>query len=1306
MERRDLDFEADLHNRVLHYSPNTPMTVLIFPSQSPLPTLHRHSYFKCPPQAGIFVLATKLTKPPTLAVPDSPPSRSSTPNRPESSASNSSDRPGMLVPGSAAHHAAMAAARITAGSRASQYIGMTASQLTQKKLGRAAAAPPNGAANVPSVSPSTTRSISPAVTPIKTGKYTGGGSPNRASNRHSTSSTTSNGSASGMPAPAFGLRQPGNIAKSSSKERPTLSRRVSTSSAGSGISSPTPKLGGDIPFSQRRFSSSTNSSRPHTPSAPSPTGQVLSPEALVAAASSAVDEEEGFQQKLSRLMGGDASAGADEATLKIHQMQLRVEVLEAENRFLKLENAQNKNTERLFERNILLKRQASSGADEDPAHAEAAAAELEALKKKLDDEKEKWQTEKDTLSDKVNALVREKESVELKARDLEERVAVAEAQSAAASMGRPDTRQSQLQEEMESVHEKVLNLTEVVRAKDRFLSDLTEQVMTLRNEMEGKEREIRRIKTEAEKEKKERAEEVKNAAAAAAATVAVPGISAEELEKVKAELEGVKKAAEKEKVELMGEMERAVKEKETVAKEKETAETAYQTQIKGAEEAHQAKVTELEATVDELKKACMESLELYETTVEVHKADMEALKASVDDERRKVKVLESECEELRKAAVEAIDVYEGTIEELKKEREVQLKDKDAAMERVRGEADALKKEMEELVKASQAGKEEEVEKIRAVWESEKKRLEERIESAQKAVDREREEREHVKVESDKLKEEVKELEKVRSEKTKLEEKLKDTEKDYEEHLNARVRLTEDIRVANEEKQKAEGENRRMVDAKEKVEREKEKVEREKERIEKEKNKIEKEKERIEKEMRDLKDSMEAASAHAVKEAKEYKEKLELVEQQADTLREKIHLQQQQSQQPNKAFEKARADLEAQIVTIKSQHFKQVETLQDEIERLDAHSKMLMKQKEELTLKVSQLESTVIANGRKSTETIRPSTSSSTSKSGRREKELESQIAIYEEQVAGLKHICDDIAKDNAAIHAENKRLMSEYENLSEAHKQVESECLKLMDEVERLHAEGLLGLGVVPPGMELAVPSTEGEEPKEGGAPAPPAAVGVEIAKLQAQLSEKQAQLDKLSVQHSSELRDVRQRYSELERVKQREINALTKDVAELESLVESKIFKEADLEELLEGERKQVKRLREDVNDLKQQVKELSEGSVFGSVANRRRPEGRIFPSDHSAAAKAANGRPRRPSDIHEEDEDKPFCEICEKYGHDIIGCKAVFSGVKGGKINGSRVKTAIHVTRDEDERPFCDNCEEFGLHWTECCPNQDETF
>ncbi|KAI8971378.1 hypothetical protein BDB01DRAFT_700330, partial [Pilobolus umbonatus] len=80
------------------------------------------------------------------------------------------------------------------------------------------------------------------------------------------------------------------------------------------------------------------------------------------------------------------------------------------------------------------------------------------------------------------------------------------------------------------------------------------------------------------------------------------------------------------------------------------------------------RVKGLEETVEELKRAGMESIELYESSVQMNRVDMEAMNASLADERRKIASLENEREDLRKAGLEAIEAYEANIEEMKKER--------------------------------------------------------------------------------------------------------------------------------------------------------------------------------------------------------------------------------------------------------------------------------------------------------------------------------------------------------------------------------------------------------------------------------------------------------------------------------------------------------------------------------------------------------------------------------------------------------------------------------------------------------------
>ncbi|KAI8339353.1 hypothetical protein BC941DRAFT_450833 [Chlamydoabsidia padenii] len=111
---------------------------------------------------------------------------------------------------------------------------------------------------------------------------------------------------------------------------------------------------------------------------------------------------------------------------------------------------------------------------------------------------------------------------------------------------------------------------------------------------------------------------------------------------------------------------------------------------------------------------------------------------------------------------------------------------------------------------------------------------------------------------------------------------------------------------------------------------------------------------------------------------------------------------------------------------------------------------------------------------------------------------------------------------------------------------------------------------------------------------------------------------------------------------KQIEIQKLGKELADLESLVETKVFGQGDVEEALEEERNKVKRL-------ERQLAQLSSSAT-----------------------------------------PPPFCEMCDEQGHDLLSCKGYKSR------NGSSNKTTM----------YCDYCDAQGDHRTEDCPDQDETF
>ncbi|GJJ70018.1 hypothetical protein EMPS_02367 [Entomortierella parvispora] len=324
----------------------------------------------------------------------------------------------------------------------------------------------------------------------------------------------------------------------------------------------------------------------------------------------------------------------------------------------------------------------------------------------------------------------------------------------------------------------------------------------------------------------------------------------------------------------------------------------------------------------------------------------------------------------------------------------------------------------------------------------------------------------------------------------------------------------------------------------------------------------------------------------------------------------------------------------------------------------------------------------------------------------------------EEEVASLKQMVHDLTRENVTVANVNKKLMLEHDNLMEAHKHVETECLKLMDEVERLHAESLAAATEDDTDDGTQVDTMENTEPKE--APVSQTSSvnqstsevkqGIvnqsqSVIRLEVLLKEKQTLLDRLTQAHATEMRDLRQRYVELDRSKAYELSVLNKELTELESLIESKIFHEADLEEEVQLKQKQIDRLQQDIADLRRQLAQAT--TPTGHSANGSYSSAYMTPSRSTTSSIVSTSSqrtsPRAPMRHHDE---ALFCEICEEEGHDIVTCTAVFgSGKYGRKLEHTPFQPAAQV-ESEDGRPYCDNCEEFGLHFTDECPNESVTY
>ncbi|KAG0048949.1 Kinesin protein 1B [Gryganskiella cystojenkinii] len=419
---------------------------------------------------------------------------------------------------------------------------------------------------------------------------------------------------------------------------------------------------------------------------------------------------------------------------------------------------------------------------------------------------------------------------------------------------------------------------------------------------------------------------------------------------------------------------------------------------------------------------------------------------------------------------------------------------------------------------------------------------------------------------------------------------------------------------------------------------------------------------------------------------------------------------------------ARKDLEDRISQSKVEYEARIESIQS------THVEETTK----LQTKLSELESALAISAASQSQT-------NAGESAKGSSELE-------EEVTSLKQVVSELTRENVTVANVNKKLMLEHDNLMEAHKHVETECLKLMDEVERLHAESLASENLEddPEDTEddgTQVDAMENTEPKaapvsQNSSASQPnqdkqgiVTQSQSVIRLEGLLKEKQTLLDRLTQTHATEMRDLRQRYVELDRTKAYEVSVLNKELTELESLIESKIFHEADLEEEVQRKQKQIERLQQDIADLRRQLAQATTApmgghghgfgpghsvSTNGSFSTAYMTPSRSKSSSIVSSTSSQRNSPRAPTkqqmqqlqqqQPHHDDEPL-FCEICEEEGHDIITCNAVF-GKNGRKMDRSSISTVDPSETEDDGRPYCENCEEFGLHYTDECPNESMTY
>ncbi|KAF9096029.1 hypothetical protein BGX29_008765 [Mortierella sp. GBA35] len=1148
------------------------------------------TYFTCRANCGIFVLAAKIVKT-ELLLPFSPTPTASTSTSAITQIPPVREHAQSTPPPQSVDHAAQAAARITAGSRASKYIGVTATQLKQRNVmpqpansRLAAQQQQNTAAQDSLGSPSTSRTI-----------------PSTLNSPQTTSPTPSASTArSGL---GSRLSQPGS--KSQPTRPNTYSRSGQATSPPSSIAnrprtSPTP---GRLMNSPRRLSSRSSDTSDTNNTNSNGINSVLPPNLL--------DQATLIQM---------AESPQGNLATQLQQLQLDFGVAIAENNMLKTEMNQTKSQlemTRLLEKRdlsydervFLSKSLGRGGIDErlgqelEELHAMKEAWEKERSAK---DQEIKSMTEKTTQvyldaarwQKERTALVHEKTDLTEKLQELSQQ------QASAKGFGR---------EEQQALIESVT----------KHLHDAEEKISIL--EVKLKEFQAQAVEDDA---KVRTAEESLNASTAQ---------WAEQLTRLEEERDALQARLDDLEVVL----------KVTTDSLRSKLEAALRDATHSEDQLHEVQARlEHEAEIRRTKET--------ETESKLRQADTDLQESQV---------LLAKNEKLVKMLEERTKEYEASI--AKREQEIA----------------GLKKELEDLAGMAQT---EDVDRMRKVWDHEKKRLEEAITEDITVIAELRAEIQILENSEDDLITKMTELEETVIELTESKEELESKmEQLQDQMIAAQHRFTQERSALESKVVKAEkGSEERMMEMKEKMEK----------------------LEAIASTVESWKGQCEAMQLEVIqKNAKIEDSGLELAEVQA---------QRDSFRQESTAVRK---ELEDKISQLSSEHSKELAAIQEE------HN-VTQGEKAQLIDKVSELEAALA---------LAISTpAKAAAKSGGEQDTTEAPAASrsdLEEEVANLKLMVHDLTRENVTVGNVNKKLMQEHDNLMEAHKHVETECLKLMDEVERLHAESLATEG----GSEAAEDKDEldlmessepnatirasNESAKENATESLAAAAQSQsVIRLEGLLKEKQALLDRLTKAHASEMRDLRQRYVDLDRSKSYEVGQLNKELTELESLIESKIFHEADLEEEVQRKQKQIDRLQQEVSDLRRQlVQTPTAPSSSPYMSTSRSPSSRNYqPHEGRGSPLAAPPRSQPPKEtaVMKDDYDNEvlFCEICEIEGHDIIGCKAVFSANKPGmrKLESSSSISCTPVPSEmEDDRPYCENCEEFGLHYTDECPNESLT-
>lgn len=240
------------------------------------------------------------------------------------------------------------------------------------------------------------------------------------------------------------------------------------------------------------------------------------------------------------------------------------------------------------------------------------------------------------------------------------------------------------------------------------------------------------------------------------------------------------------------------------------------------------------------------------------------------------------------------------------------------------------------------------------------------------------------------------------------------------------------------------------------------------------------------------------------------------------------------------------------------------------------------------------------------------------------------IAELQDQLGKSQFTQSQWASRLRELESENSQLRSERQMIQEAHQNLESECARLQGQLKEL-----------PPHPPDANNFTDQQL----------------VRQLQAQLGEAHREIELLRREKAAEA----ERYAAREQSHRREVNTLYRDISQLESLIEAKTFKEVDLLETLEHERRTLKSLLEN----RHSRNSICECGKLGIPSERRKTALSI------SSVPIITTSPALEEDDDDNDDDTPYCEICQVAGHDLMGCTALLEQISPNVPIRSQVRS-----------------------------------